>query len=270
RYLLMAKDSREESRKILLKHLRTYQKVYRPELLVKFSEMVDEFKSIINAAKEAIIDVDLHLNDRNTLGNAALLCGKALVIAGIWVPLALIPGAILSGGGWLGATCSDSTAIIKENVACQLLEKFFVNDEENCKTIENLRIKLKETIEKFQDIYFRFDDSEYKKQYIDRKKIEVINDVLIKLWGEKIKDDISLESDERIKHSTCQKAIRAVVEAVFKVIPSPLPIYCIYRDRCEIESRTSLKDMEKAINNWREELEGLKEKDQQLNREREK
>ncbi|CAG8727873.1 1770_t:CDS:1 [Racocetra fulgida] len=305
RYLSMAKDSREESRKILLTHLKTCQKVYRPELLVKFSKMIDEFNSIINVSNEAVMNIDFHLNysisylkefifqreeiiemiekqkekvkedmkqrfNANTLGHAAILGGNALAISGIWFPPTLIPGVVMSAGGWLGVAGSDSTAIIKENEAYRLFEECLANDKEKGKMLRNSQIELKGAVGKFNEIHFRFEDSEYVEQNIDRKKIGVIKNVLKKILGEEINASINLENEENVEHSTGLKAVRATVEAFCKLVPSPLSFYFIYRDHREIDGRSSLRDMEKTINKWRDELEDLKGKELQLNIEYEK
>ncbi|CAG8532640.1 5986_t:CDS:1, partial [Cetraspora pellucida] len=302
RYQSIAEGSREESRKILLTHLETCQKVYRPELLVKYSKMIDEFNLIINGSNEAIINVDFHLNNSinylkefviqreeiiekvekqkekvnedmkkrfntNTLGHAAMLGGNALAISGIWFPPVFIPGFIISTGGWLSVAGSDSVAIFKENEAYRLFEECLVNDKKKSKLLENSQVELKEAIGKFKEVRSRFEYSVYAEQNIDRKKIDVIKNVLKKILGEEIETGVSLKSDEKIEHSTGLKAVRAAIEAFCKLVPSPLSFYCIYRDHKEIDDRTSLKDMEKIIENWRKEVEDLKEKEQQLNKE---
>ncbi|KAF0411929.1 GTPase imap family member 7-like [Gigaspora margarita] len=305
RYLSIYRESREESRKILLTHLKTCQEVYRPELLAEFSKMVDEFNLIIEDINKATIIVDFYLNNcinylkeviierekivemieerkenvkeqmkqrcfLNTLGHAAILSGKALAVAGLWFPPAFVPGVILSTGGWFGVASSDSVSIIKENEAYQIFEKCLVNDKEKSEMLEISQIELKDAVGKFKEINSRFENSEYRKHDIDREKIEVAKDVLNKIWGEEIKSDINLKTDAKIKHSTGLKAVRAAVEAFCKLVPSPLSFYCIYRDHKEVESRTSVEDMEKAIKNWKEGLKAFKEKEQLLNLEYEK
>ncbi|CAG8638076.1 11677_t:CDS:1, partial [Dentiscutata heterogama] len=206
----------------------------------------------------------------STLGHTAVLCGKALTFSGFWFPLVFVPGIILSTGGWLTVTGSDSASIVKENEAYQIFEKCLAEDEEKSNMLEISQIKLKETVGKFKEIDSRFDDSEYRKHEIDRKKIDAVKEVLKKIWGEEIKADLSLKIDTEIKHSTGLKTVRAAVEAFCKIVPSPLSFYCIYRDRMEAESRTSVEDMETAIKKWKEGLIDLKEKEQPLNIEYEK
>ncbi|CAG8547490.1 24988_t:CDS:2, partial [Dentiscutata erythropus] len=279
RYLQISKGSREASRKILLTHLKTCQEIYRPELLAKFSKMVDEFNSILEEINKATINVDFHLNNCinylkeiiikrekviemieerkeevkeymkqrgfvSTLGHSAILCGKALTISGFWFPLVFVPGVILSTSGWLTVTGSDSASIVKENDAYRIFEKCLAEDEVKSKMLENSQIMLNEAVGKFKEIDFRFNNLEYRKHEIDRKKIDVVKEGLA--------------------------TVRAAVEAFCKIVPSPLSFYCIYRDRMEAENRTSVEDMETAIKNWNESLITFKEKEQPLNIEYEK
>ncbi|CAG8484412.1 4531_t:CDS:2, partial [Racocetra persica] len=256
--------------------------------------MIDEFNSVISDTNEAINNVDFHLNNSinylkefiierekiikligerkeelkrhmsqrftaNTLGHTAILSGKALAISGIWFPLVLVPGFVISAGGWMSVAISDLAAI-----------QCLANDKEKSQVLENSQIKLKEVVGKFKEIYSRFEDSEYREQNIDSKKIGAIKNVMKKILGEEIDANMSLEADEKTEHSTGLKALRAAVEAFCKLVPSPLSFYCVYRDHKEVEGRTSLEDMEKAIKNWEENLTVLKEKEQLLNIEYEK
>ncbi|CAG8618727.1 12076_t:CDS:1 [Acaulospora morrowiae] len=294
----IVKSSREASRIILLEHLKTCQEIYRPELLAKFSQMIGEFNSIIEDINEAInitdsllIKSSYCLNElipereriikvieeirkrvtedmknrsiASTIGHSVILTGKVLVIAGIWFPRALVPGAILSVGGWLSATSSDSIAIVKENEAYKLFEESLIKDKEKCKALENFQIELKNSFTRFKDICPRFKDSKYKKQKIDRKKIVTIKNVLERMTCEEIEMDVNLRIEEA-SHSTSFKIGRAALEAICKLVPSPISIYFIYRDLKEVNQRTSLSDMENTIKNWKEELEALKEKEQLL------
>ncbi|CAG8522652.1 412_t:CDS:1 [Dentiscutata heterogama] len=305
RYQSFSKESREESRKKLLTHLNTCQEIYRPELLSKFSKMIDEFNSIISDTKEAISNIESHLNNSinylreiiigrekiieiivkckeevkgqmkqrsviNTVGNSLVLGGKVFVISGIWFPPGLVAGAIIAVIGSTVGAVSDSNAIMKENEAYQIFEKYFSDDKENGKTLENSLMKLKEAVERFKEIHSHFENSEYKEQNIDRKKIEIIKDVSKKILGEEINTDMRLEVDEKIEHSTGKKTLRAAAEFFGKLMLPPLPPYFIYRDHKEIENRTSLQDMEKAIKNWIGELIALKEKELLLSTEYEK
>ncbi|CAG8454961.1 4125_t:CDS:1 [Acaulospora morrowiae] len=302
RYKLLSKDSREASRRILLEHLKTCQEIYRPELLAKFSQMIGEFNSIIEDTNKAIditdsllIEIIYYLSKflsereriikvieesrktlkeymenrftANTVGNTGILAGKFLAIAGIWFPLALVPGAILSVGGWLSATSTDSIAIVKEDEAYKLFEESLIKDKEKCEALENFQIELKKSLTRFKDICPRFKDSKYKKQKIDRKKIVAIKNVLERMTGEEVETDVNLRRIEEVCHSTGFKIGRAALEAICKLVPSPISLYFIYRDFKEVDQRASLSDMENTINNWKEELETLKEKKQLLEKE---
>ncbi|CAG8454980.1 4126_t:CDS:1 [Acaulospora morrowiae] len=253
----IVKGSREASRIILLEHLKTCQEIYRPGLLAKFSQMIGEFNTIIEDINEAInitdslfiksssclseliperegiIKVTEEIRKRvkedmknrsiaSTIGHSVILTGKALVIAGIWFPLVLVPGAILSAGGLLSATSTDSIAIVKENEAYKLFEESLIKDKEKCETLENFQIELKNSFTRFKDICPRFKDSKYKKQKINRKKIDVIKNVLEKMTGEEIETDVTLRKVEEASHSSGLKAGRAALEAICKLVPSPL------------------------------------------------
>ncbi|GBC32074.2 hypothetical protein GLOIN_2v1719482 [Rhizophagus irregularis DAOM 181602=DAOM 197198] len=105
----------------------------------------------------------------------------------------------------------------------------------------------------------------YRKQNIDRNKIEVIENVMNQILGEEIEPDVDLNNNEKTKYSTSQETVRAVVEGICKLAPSPLSFYCMYRDHKETKNRDSLSDMETTIKDFREGLKVLEEKQQQLN-----
>ncbi|CAG8700991.1 14471_t:CDS:1, partial [Funneliformis caledonium] len=305
RYKLIARGSRDASRRILLEHLKVCQEVYNPEMLSKFSKMIEEFNSIIQETIGAMKVVDYQFNnnanyigefmferesiiemiekrrelvkeqmkDRFTasaLSHAAILSGKAMAISGIWFPPALVPGAVISFGGWLSATGTESVAIIKENEVYKFFEESLAKDKEKRELLELSQIELKESIIKLNEIRPRFKSSEYKKQNLDKKRIDIIKTVLNSFLGEEIDTDLSelkLDDNEKTEHNTGLKAVRAALEAVCKPVASPISVYCIYRDRQEIESRTSLDDMDKIIKSWREELTVLKKRELLLNEE---
>ncbi|CAG8681121.1 4871_t:CDS:1 [Funneliformis caledonium] len=305
RYKTIAKGSRDASRRILLEHLKTCQQVYNPEMLSKFSKMIDEFNSIVQETIEAMNVIDYQFNNNanyvgefiferenivemidkrrelvkeqmkdrftaSTLSHAAILSGKALAISGIWFPPALVPGAVISLSGWLSAAGTESVAIIKENEVYKFFEESLVRDKEKRELLELSQIELKESISKLNEIRPRFKSSEYKKQNLDKKSIDIIKSVLSSFLGEEVETDLSelkLDDKEKTEHNTGLKAVRAALEAICKLVPSPLSFYCIYRDRKEIENRTSLDDMDKVIKSWREELTVLKERELLLNEE---
>ncbi|RIA86800.1 hypothetical protein C1645_778757 [Glomus cerebriforme] len=294
RYKSISEDSRKASRKVLLERLETCQEVYQPELLAKFIKMIDEFNLIIKDTNKAISNIYNHLDNNikylgefiterenivemienfkekikeymkeryttSTLSHAALLSGKALTISGIFFPPTLVPGVIISASGLLGVAGSESVAIAKENATYKLFEERLVKDKEKCETLEKSQAELKEYIEELKTIRPRFENSEYKKENIDSKKIEVISNVFNNFLGEEINIDVNLKN-EKTEHSTGKKAGLAVLETICLVPPSLISIYFIYRANQEVKSRTSLDDMEKIIKNWGEEFKELEEK----------
>ncbi|CAI2182377.1 19047_t:CDS:1 [Funneliformis geosporum] len=302
RYKLIAKGSRDASRRILLDHLKFCQEVYKPEMLSKFSIMVEEFNSIVEETIKAINDVDHQFNNNanylgefiferenivemietrrnlvkeqmkdrftaSTFSHAAILSGKALAISGIWFPPALVPGAVISISGWLGAAGTESVSIIKENEVYKFFEESLARDKEKRELLEISQVELKESISRLKEIRPRFKNSEFKKQNLDKRRIDIIKTVLNNFLGEEIENDLKLENNEKTEYNTGLVAVRATLEAVCKLVPSPLSLYCIYRDRKEIESRTSLDDMDKTIKSWNEELTGLKDREHTLNEE---
>ena len=76
----------------------------------------------------------------------------------------------------------------------------------------------------------------------------------------------SWKKTKKTEHSTSKKAVRATLETICKLMPSPLSFYCMYRDHKEVESHDSLNDMETTIENLRKELKVLEEKQQLLNK----
>ncbi|RIB05203.1 hypothetical protein C2G38_2253954 [Gigaspora rosea] len=297
-YLSISKESREESRKKLLTRLKTCQKVYQPELLAKFSKIIYEFDSIIDDTKKAINNVEIHLNDSitylkgfigrinitemiedckekvkgymkgrftfNTVGNSVMFAGTALLFAGFLAPPVILPGIIASATGLLGIICSDSNAIIKEDNEYKKFEEILADDKEKREIFEKSQIELKKDIKKFKEIYFRFERLENKEQNIDNEKIIVIKSVLKNFLG-KNNIDMSLEVDEKTDHSTSEMVKRSAVDAILKFAFPPIHFYHIHRDHNEVEGRTSLKDMEKTIENWRKDFEVLKKREQLLN-----
>ncbi|CAG8777553.1 28265_t:CDS:2, partial [Gigaspora margarita] len=297
-YISISNASREESRQKLLTRLKACEKVYQPELLAKFSKIIYEFDSIIDDTKKAIINVEFRLNDSitylkeligrisitemiedckekvkgymkgrftfNTVGNLGLLGGTALLFAGFLVPPVIVPGIIASATGLLGNICSDSNAIIKEDNEYTKFEEILADDKEKREIFEKSQIELKNAIEEFKGINSRFKNLEYKEQNIDEEKIGVIRNVLTTFLG-KNNIDLSLEVDEKTDHSTCEMVKRAALETFLKFAFPPLHFYFIHRDHSEVENRTSLKDMEKTIENWRKDFEVLKKREQLLN-----
>jgi ABC-type dipeptide/oligopeptide/nickel transport system ATPase subunit len=302
-YKQVAELSRKASRGVLLNHLKACQEVYQPELLDKFRKMVDEFNSITKDTIEAVNSIDLqcrisinylrefipkrkeivgdiekrieevkgHMADRfnrSVLSHSTILFGKGLAISGLWFPPFVVPGLALSISGWLGATTSDCSAILKENEAYKSFEKNIAMDKEKCETLGNLQEELRESIRKFKEIRPRFVNSEYRKQNIDKKRIEVIENVMNQILGKEIEPDMNLEKTEKkteeAKHSTSFKTARATLESIGKLVPSPLSFYCMYRDHRETENRDSLSDMEMAIKECKEGLKVLEEKQQQF------
>ncbi|CAG8494609.1 410_t:CDS:1, partial [Dentiscutata heterogama] len=169
-------------------------------------------------------------------------------------------------------TSSDSNAISKENEIYQHFEGFPANDKERRKTLEDSLIELFENLKKF---IFASKVQNAKKQIISKKKIEVIKNVLDKFLGE-VDVDMSFEVvadmslDEETEHFFRHKVTRAAMEAFLKLVLPPMNFYWIYRDYKEVESRTSLKDMEKTIENLEKVLKVLKEKEKLLIKEHEK
>ncbi|KAF0509722.1 GTPase imap family member 7-like [Gigaspora margarita] len=297
-YISISNASREESRQKLLTRLKACEKVYQPELLAKFSKIIYEFDSIIDDTKKAIINVEFRLNDSitylkeligrisitemiedckekvkgymkgrftfNTVGNLGLLGGTALLFAGFLVPPVIVPGIIASATGLLGNICSDSNAIIKEDNEYTKFEEILADDKEKRENFEKSQIELKYAIEEFKGINSRFKNLEYKEQNIDEEKIGVIKNVLTTFLG-KNNIDLSLEFDEKTDHSACEMVKRAALETFLKFAFPPLHFYFIHRDHSEVENRTSLKDMEKTIENWRKDFEVLKKREQLLN-----
>ncbi|PKC68840.1 hypothetical protein RhiirA1_440354 [Rhizophagus irregularis] len=296
----VARISREASREVLLNHLRTCQEVYQPEPLKKFRKMLDEFNSIIKDTIEAVENVDLYyktnitylgefittrrviienieerleevrkyMGDRfksSVVSHSTLLIGKGLSISGIWFPPLMVPGLALSTIGFVSAATTDISAILKENEAYKSFEESLAKDKEKCENLEILQEELRNLINKFKDIRPRFVISEYRKQNIDRNKIEVIENVMNQILGEEIEPDVDLNNNEKTKYSTSQETVRAVVEGICKLAPSPLSFYCMYRDHKETKNRDSLSDMEMTIKDFREGLKVLEEKQQQLN-----
>lgn len=295
-----ARVSREASREVLLNHLKTCQEVYQPEPLKKFLKMLDEFNLIIKDTIEAVENIDLYckininylgefiperrviveniekrledvkkyMEDRfknSVLSHSTMLLGKGLSISGIWFPPLIVPGLALSTIGFLGAATTDGSAILKENEAYKSFEKSLVTDKEKCEKLGNLQEELRNHINKSKEIRPRFVISEYRKQNIDRNKIEVIENVMNQILGKEIEPDVDLNKNEKTKYSTSQQTARATIEGICKLVPSPLSFYCMYRDHEEIKNRNSLSDMETTIKDFREGLKVLEEKQQQLN-----
>ncbi|CAG8813230.1 15468_t:CDS:1, partial [Gigaspora margarita] len=296
-YLSISNASREESRKKLLTRLKTCKEVYQPELLAKFSKIIYEFNSIIDDTKKAIINVEYHLKNSidylkefierinitekiddckekikghmkgrftfNTVGNSVLFGGTALLFAGFLAPPVIVPGIIASATGLLGIIFSDSNAIIKEDNEYKEFEKILADAKVKCEIFEKSQIELKKAIEKFKEIYFRFENLECNELNIDKEKIGIIKNVLKNFLG-KNEIDMSLEVDENTEHSTSEMVKRAAVETILKFAFPLIHFYLIHRDHNEVESRTSLKDMEKTIENLRKDLEVFKKREQLL------
>jgi ABC-type dipeptide/oligopeptide/nickel transport system ATPase subunit len=300
-YKSFAEISRKASREILLNHLETCQEVYQPELLDKFRKMVNEFNLITEDIIEAIKNVDIYCNNNidylegfisergkmvesiekrreevkeymtdryksSIISHSTILFGKSLVISGVLFPPVLVPGIAISAVGLLGATGSDSVAILRESEAYKSFEESLMKDKEKCETLGNLQGKLKESISKFEEIRPRFEGSDYRKQNINKKRIEVIENVMNQVLKKEVETDVKLENNERTEYSTNLKAVRTTLETICKIVPSPLSFYCMYRDYKEVENRDSLSDMETAINNWRGGLKVLEENQQLLNK----
>ncbi|CAG8523284.1 22291_t:CDS:2 [Gigaspora rosea] len=230
RYQSIAKESIKESRNKLLAHLQTFKKFTDLNYLQDLVKERMKQRSMINA-----------------IGNTFVLGGKAFIISGILFLLAFLPGAVMAACGLMGVVVSDATATINENKAHKKFDKYLTADKERSINLENLQLKLKEAVGKFEEIHSSFEDLEYKEKNIDRKKIGIIKNVLKKILGEGINADMSLEVDNKIDPSICQKAVKVVVEAFCKLVFSPLPLYYIQRDNKEIECRTSTQNMEKII-----------------------
>ncbi|CAG8465946.1 4703_t:CDS:2 [Acaulospora colombiana] len=253
-YKSISKISRDASRKVLLEYLTSRQKVYRPELLAKFKIMVDEFNLILEDTNKAINNFDFYNNAKCL---REFICEREKIIKIIearreevkesmkarFSNNTLGNSAILGAGGLLGVASSDSAAIIKESEAYKLFEETLEKDKERRGELEKSQVGLRESIKELEKIHLRFTNSEYRKKNVDRKRIEIIENVLKRILGEEIEIDMSLTSDEKLN---------------------------ILLDHKEVESRTSLVDMEKVIKNWGEELEALRGKEKLLYDEYEK
>ncbi|CAG8535700.1 26718_t:CDS:1, partial [Dentiscutata erythropus] len=207
-------------------------------------------KQIIEMIKECKEMVKGYMKIRstsNTFGHSVLFGGNALIIAGILAPPVLVPGIIVSVTAWLSVTSSDSNAIIKENEIYQNFEGFLANDKERHEALKDLLEDLKDAIEKLKEIRFRFESSEFEKHIIGKKKFKVIKNVLNKIF--EVNADMSFDVDTyislEVEHFTSHKVTRAAMEACLKLVLPLMNFYWIYRDYKEVESRTSLKDMEK-------------------------
>ncbi|PKK59407.1 hypothetical protein RhiirC2_794882 [Rhizophagus irregularis] len=111
-----------------------------------------------------------------------------------------MPGLALSAIGFMSATTTDVCAILKKNEAYKLFE---------------------------ENIHPCFMISEYGKQNIDRNKIEVIENVMNQILEEEIELDVDLNNNEKTKYSTNQEIVKAVVEGICKLAPSPLLFYSL-------------------------------------------
>ncbi|RIB28317.1 hypothetical protein C2G38_2028629 [Gigaspora rosea] len=213
----------------------------------KIHYWTEKIIEIIENCKEEVKERMKQRSMINAIGNTFVLGGKAFIISGILFLLAFLPGAVMAACGLMGVVVSDATATINENKAHKKFDKYLTADKERSINLENLQLKLKEAVGKFEEIHSSFEDLEYKEKNIDRKKIGIIKNVLKKILGEGINADMSLEVDNKIDPSICQKAVKVVVEAFCKLVFSPLPLYYIQRDNKEIECRTSTQNMEKII-----------------------
>ncbi|CAB4383929.1 unnamed protein product [Rhizophagus irregularis] len=108
------------------------------------------------------------------------------------------------------------------------LKKVLRKTKKNAKIfLEILQEELRNLINKFKDIHPCFMISEYGKQNIDRNKIEVIENVMNQILEEEIELDVDLNNNEKTKYSTNQEIVKAVVEGICKLAPSPLLFYSL-------------------------------------------
>src|SRR5947209_18313505 len=106
---------------------------------VKFvGEFIYERKEIINKVEKSREKVKKCMEDRSKssiISHSTILFGKGLALSGTFLfPPILVPGIAISFIGLLGATGSDSVAILKENESYKLFEESLLNDNERCET----------------------------------------------------------------------------------------------------------------------------------------
>ncbi|GET04831.1 hypothetical protein GLOIN_2v1719482 [Rhizophagus clarus] len=214
--------------------------------------MVDEFNTIIKDTVEAIKDIDSHfINSINYLGE--FIPERRVIVKDIEMRIEEVKkymadrfqDSVINHSAMLFGECLAISGIC-ENEAYKLFEKNLEMDKEKCEEVENLQEILRKSLEEFKNIRPRFVTSEYRKQNIDRKKIEVIENIMEQILGKEIEPGVNPGKNDKA-HSTGIKIVGATIEGVCKLVPSPLSFYCMYRDHKETKNRDSLRDMETII-----------------------